>query len=117
VVPQTIGTICPSLWLNPLRGSGTVIVERYRLKDRLSGPDPVLGSLWRAVDVMADDLPVTMRQMESPAVQKRLQAVWPLLQSLRLPSCLAVASFWSWRGRFGLCVIGRTASLRRAATS
>ena len=67
-----------------------MLVERYRLKDRLSGPDPVLGSLWRAVDVMADDLPVTIRQMESPAAQQRLQAVWPLLQLLRhpqLPSC------------------------------
>ena len=44
--------------LNPLSGSGTVLVERYRLEERLSGPDPQQGSLWRGVDAMAGDLPV-----------------------------------------------------------
>ena len=48
---QTIGTISSSMRLNPLSGSGTVLVERYRLEERLSGPDPLRGSLWRAVDV------------------------------------------------------------------
>ena len=52
------------MWLNPLSGSGTVLVERYRLEERLSGPDPLRGSLWRAVDVMAGDLPVAIRQLE-----------------------------------------------------
>ena len=51
--------------LNPLSGSGTVLVERYRLEERLSGPDPLRGSLWRAVDVMAGDLPVAIRQLET----------------------------------------------------
>ena len=76
--------------LNPLSGSGTVLVERYRLEERLSGPDPLKGSLWRAVDVLAGDLPVAMRQLESPAAQQRLQAVWPQLQALshpQLPRC------------------------------
>jgi len=50
-VPQTIGTISASIRLSPLSGSGTVLVERYRLDERLSGPDPVQGSLWRGVDV------------------------------------------------------------------
>ena len=60
-----MGTISPSMWLKPLSGSGTVLVERYRLEERLSGPDPLRGSLWRAVDVMAGDLPVAMRQLDS----------------------------------------------------
>ena len=38
--------------LNPLSGSGTVLVERYRLEERLSGPDPLKGSMWRAEDVL-----------------------------------------------------------------
>jgi len=76
--------------LNPLSGSGTVLVERYRLEERLSGPDPLKVSLWRAVDVMAGDLPVAMRQLESPAAQARVKEVWPQLQSLlhpQLPRC------------------------------
>ena len=87
---HTIGTISPSTRLSPLSGSGTVLVERYRLEERLSGPDPLQGSLWRAVDVMAGDLPVAIRQLETPAAQQRLQAVWPQLQSLlhsQLPRC------------------------------
>ena len=87
---ETIGTISPSKRLNPLRGSGTVLVERYRLEERLSGPDSVQGSLWRAMDVMAGDLPVAMRQLETPAAQQRLLGVWPQLQTLlhpQLPRC------------------------------
>ena len=76
--------------LSPLSGSGTVLVERYRLEERLSGPDPEQGSLWRAVDVMAGDLPVAIRHLETSAAQQRLQAIWPQLQSLlhpQLPRC------------------------------
>ena len=87
---ETIGTINPSMRLCPLSGSGTLLVERYRLEECLSGPDSVQGSLWRAVDVMAGDLPVAMRQLETPAAQQRLQGVWPQLQKLshpQLPRC------------------------------
>ena len=73
-----------------MSGSGTVLVERYRLEERLSGPDPAQGSLWRAVDVMAGDQPVAVRQLETPAAQERLRGVWPLLQELlhpQLPRC------------------------------
>ncbi|WP_250397023.1 serine/threonine protein kinase [Synechococcus sp. MU1651] len=76
--------------LNPLSGSGTVLVERYRLEERLSGPDPFRGSLWRAVDVMAGDLPVAIRQLQTPESQKRQQALWPQLQALlhpQVPRC------------------------------
>ena len=86
----TIGTISPAMRLNPLSGSGTVLVERYRLEERLSGPDPLRGSLWRAVDVMAGDLPVAIRQLEASEAQQRLRAVWLKLQSLlhpQLPRC------------------------------
>ena len=89
-VPSTIGTIWPSMRLNPLSGSGTVLVERYRLEERLSGPDPLQGSLWRAVDVMAGDLPVAIRQLETPQSQERLQVLWPQLQALlhpQVPRC------------------------------
>ena len=65
------------MWLNPLSGSGTVLVERYRLEERLSGPDPLCGSLWRGVDVMAGDMPVAIRQLETPESLERLQGVWP----------------------------------------
>ena len=78
------------MWLIPLSGPGTVLVERYRLEERLSGPDPLRGSLWRAVDVMAGDLPVAMRQLQLPAAKARFKEVWPQLQSLlhpQLPRC------------------------------
>ena len=68
--------------LNPLSGSGTLLVERYRLEERLSGPDPLRGSLWRGVDVMVVDLPVAIRQLETPESQERLQGVWPQMQTL-----------------------------------
>ena len=76
--------------LNPLSASGTVLVERYRLEERLSGPDPMRGSLWRAVDVMAGDLPVAIRQLETSESQERMQGVWPQMQKLsdpQLPRC------------------------------
>ena len=75
---ETIGTISPSMRLNPLSGSGTVLVERYRLDERLSGPDPVQGSLWRGVDVMAGDLPVAIRQLETKAAQEQLRTALAL---------------------------------------
>jgi serine/threonine-protein kinase len=84
-VLETIGTISPSMRLNPLSGSGTVLLERYRLEERLSGPDPLQGSLWRGVDVMAGDLPVAIREIEISAVQEQLKRVWPQLQSLLHP--------------------------------
>ena len=74
----------------PLSVSGTVLVERYRLEERLTGPDPVQGSLWRAFDVIAGDIPVAMRELESTASQARFQQHWPTLQSLlhpQLPRC------------------------------
>jgi serine/threonine-protein kinase len=89
-VLETIGTISPSMRLNPLSGSGTVLVQRYRLEERLSGPDPLRGSLWRGVDVMAGDLPVALREIGISAAQERLQGVWPLMQRLshpQLPRC------------------------------
>ncbi|WP_286187849.1 hypothetical protein [Synechococcus sp. A15-28] len=73
-----------------MSGSGTVLVERYRLEERLSGPDSLRGSLWRAVDVMAGDLLVAIRQLESSESQERLQGVWPQMQMLwhyQLPRC------------------------------
>ncbi|QNI96049.1 serine/threonine protein kinase [Synechococcus sp. RS9902] len=73
-----------------MSGSGTVLVQRYRLEERLSGPDPLKGSLWRAVDVMAGDLPVAIRQLETPQSQERLQVLWPQLQALlhpQVPRC------------------------------
>ena len=73
--------------LSPLSGSGTVLVERYRLEERLSGPDPVQGSLWRAVDVMAGDVPVAIRQLETTAAQQRLQ--------LRPEPLNTLLGFWS----------------------
>ncbi len=78
------------MWLIPLSGPGTVLVERYRLEEHLSGPDPLRGSLWRAVDVMAGDLPVAMRQLQLPAAKARFKGIWPQLQSLlhpQLPRC------------------------------
>ena len=73
------------MWLIPLSGPGTVLEERYRLEERLSGPDPLRGSLWRAVDVMAGDLPVAIREIQNPAIQERFKGVWPQLQSLLHP--------------------------------
>lgn len=67
-----------------------MLVERYRLEERLSGPDPVQGSLWRGVDLLAGEIPVVIRQLESPASKQRLQRHWPLLQAIlhpQIPRC------------------------------
>ena len=70
--------------------SGTVLVERYRLVERLSGPDPVQGSLWRGVDLLAGEIPVVIRQLESQVSKQRLQRHWPVLQAIlhpQIPRC------------------------------
>ena len=72
----------PSMRLNPLSGSGTVLVERYRLQERLSGPDPLRGSVWRAVDVMAGDCPVALRQLNDLSSQEPFRQRWEVLQTI-----------------------------------
>jgi serine/threonine-protein kinase len=70
--------------------TGTVLVERYRLEERLSGPDPVQGSLWRGVDLLAGEIPVVIRQLESQVSKQRLQRYWPELQAIlhpQIPRC------------------------------
>ena len=67
-----------------------MLVERYRLEERLSGPDSVHGSLWRGVDVLAGEIPVVIRQVESQVSQQRLQTHWPVLQAIlhpQIPRC------------------------------
>ncbi|WP_392345312.1 serine/threonine protein kinase [Parasynechococcus sp.] len=68
--------------LNPLSGSGTVLMERYRLEERLSGPDPLRGSFWSAVDVMAGDCPVALRQLNDLASQEPFRQRWEVLQTI-----------------------------------
>ena len=73
-----------------MSGPGTVLAERYRLEEVLSGPDPVQGLLWRAVDVLAGEIPVVIRQVDQPTAQERLKRIWPRLQSLlhpQIPRC------------------------------
>ena len=73
-----------------MSGPGTVLAERYRLEEVLSGPDPVQGLLWRAVDVLAGEIPVVIRQVDQPTAQERLKRIWPGLQSLlhpQIPRC------------------------------
>ena len=81
-MPQTIVNISPSMWLNPLSGSGTVLLQRYRLEARLSGPDLLRGSLWRAVDVMAGDCPVALRQLNDLPSQEPFRQRWEVLQTI-----------------------------------
>ena len=67
-----------------------MLVERYRLEERLSGPDPVRGSLWRGVDLLAGEIPVAIRQVESQESKQRLQTRWPVLQAIlhpQIPRC------------------------------
>ena len=67
-----------------------MLVERYRLVERLSGPDPVQGSLWRGVDLLAGEIPVVIRQLESQVSKQRLQKHWPVLQAIlhpQIPRC------------------------------
>ena len=68
--------------LNPLSGSGTVLVQRYRLEERLSGPDPLRGSLWRGVDVMAGDCPVALRHLSDLPSQEPFRQRWEVLQEI-----------------------------------
>ena len=70
------------MWLNPLSGSGTVLLQRYRLEERLSGPDPLRGCLWRAVDVMAGDCPVALRQLNDLTSQEPFRQRWEVLQKI-----------------------------------
>ena len=70
------------MWLNPLSGSGTVLLQRYRLEERLSGPDPLRGCLWRAVDVMAGDCPVALRQLNDLTSQEPFRERWEVLQKI-----------------------------------
>ena len=67
-----------------------MLVERYRLEERLSGPDPVQGSLWRGVDLLAGEIPVVIRQLENQVSKQRLQMHWPVLQAIlhpQIPRC------------------------------
>ena len=76
--------------LTPLPGSGTVLVERYRLEERLSGPDPVQGSLWRATDVIGGDCPVALRHLTDPIALEQFRQRWEVLQQIasrQLPRC------------------------------
>ena len=67
-----------------------MLVERYRLEERLSGPDPVQGSLWRGVDLLAGEIPVVIRQLKSQGSKQRLHRLWPELQAIlhpQIPRC------------------------------
>ena len=67
-----------------------MLVERYRLEERLSGPDLAQGSLWRGVDVLAGEIPVVIRQVHSQVSQQRMQTHWPVLQAIlhpQIPRC------------------------------
>ena len=102
-------------------------MQRYRLEERLSGPDPVRGSLWRAVDVIqagVGDLPVPARQQlpetagdcgipgfrlpvgraEHPG--RQLARAWPQMQMLsgwhpQSPRCGEL--LLALEERYGLC--------------
>jgi serine/threonine-protein kinase len=78
--------------------SGTVLVERYRLEERLSGPDPVQGSLWRGVDLLAGEIPVVIRQVESEESKQRLQRHWPELQAILHPQIPRCGEQLEWDG-------------------
>ena len=64
---------------------GVVLIDRYRLDQRLSGETSAQGSLWRGSDTLAGDTPVVLRQVDDPQSRDRLQRVWPQLQSLLHP--------------------------------
>ena len=70
------------MWLNPLSGSGTVLLQRYRLEERLSRPDPLRGCLWRAVDLMAGDCPVALLQLNDLTSQEPFRQRWEVLQTI-----------------------------------
>jgi serine/threonine-protein kinase len=79
--------------------TGTVLVERYRLEERMSGPDPVQGSLWRGVDLLAGEIPVVLRQVDG-AAQQRLQLHWPVLQAILHPQLPRCGESLEWDGSF-----------------
>ncbi len=71
-------------------GAGTVLAQRYRLEEPLSKGDPIQGRLWRALDTLAGDTPLVIRQVQSSESRQRFQQIWPRLQSLlhpQLPRC------------------------------
>ena len=65
---------------------GTLLADRYRL-DRCLSSDPAhpQGTLWRAIDQMAADAPVALRQFSDQATQERFRGLWPSMQSLLHP--------------------------------
>ena len=65
--------------------AGTVLVDRYRLEERLSEPDAVQGCLWRGVDRLAGDTPLVIRQISADDSSARIRRLWPVLQSLLHP--------------------------------
>ena len=75
-----------------------MLVERYRLEERLSGPDPVQGSLWRGVDLLAGEIPVVIRQVESEESKQRLQRHWPELQAILHPQIPRCGEQLEWGG-------------------
>ena len=79
--------------------TGTVLVERYRLEERMSGPDPVQGSLWRGVDLLAGEIPVVLRKVDG-AAQQRLQLHWPVLQAILHPQLPRCGESLEWDGSF-----------------
>ncbi|MEY3735798.1 MAG: hypothetical protein RLZZ624_857 [Cyanobacteriota bacterium] len=62
---------------------GQVLAERYRLEMRLA--DGSQGSLWRGVDLLADQAPVALRQLVPGRRSQQLQALAGRLQALLHP--------------------------------
>ncbi len=62
--------------------AGIVLVDRYRLEERLSEPDAVQGCLWRGVDCLAGETPLVIRQISADDPSARIRRLWPVLQSL-----------------------------------
>ena len=65
----------------------------------MSGPDPVQGSLWRGVDLLAGEIPVVLRQVDG-AAQQRLQLHWPVLQAILHPQLPRCGESLEWDGSF-----------------
>ena len=68
------------------------------MEERLSGPDPVQGSLWRGVDLLAGEIPVVIRQLESLGSKQRLQRLWPELQAILHPQIPRCGEQLEWGG-------------------
>lgn len=64
---------------------GTRLADQYRLTKQLSSANRPQGGLWLAVDGMAGDASVVLRQLLDPASKKRMGQLWPLMQSLLHP--------------------------------